>query len=91
MNQVARREIIEAFELLKGPKWVFAYGTCVISGGVLGQFSDSLITVGDILPVTRFLPGCPPSFDAIQTAVSDLTEGRRESVREKGVLYALRD
>jgi len=42
----------------------------------LGVPLDRVTGVGDLIPVDLYLPGCPPSADAIYFAIAELLEGR---------------
>lgn len=51
----------KTYEAMPDPKFVITLGDCAKGGGV---FKDSYYTcagVGNILPVTMHIPGCPPS------------------------------
>ncbi len=44
--------------------------------GIVPRLLDRVLRVGDVIPVDYFLPGCPPSADAIHGFLSDLLAGR---------------
>jgi Ni,Fe-hydrogenase III small subunit len=50
-----------AYEALPAPKAVVAVGVCPISGGAFAGTPGLAATLGDLLPVDVFIPGCPPS------------------------------
>ena len=60
------------YEQMPTPKYVIAVGACAISGGV---FKDSYSVVGGVdkvLPVSIYIPGCPPRPEAILDGVLKL-------------------
>jgi Ni,Fe-hydrogenase III small subunit len=67
----------KTYEAMPKPKFVISLGGCAKDGGL---FKDSYYTcggVGNILPVTLHIPGCPPSpLVIIKTLVAFLKKGR---------------
>ena len=51
------------------PKLVLAVGTCACGGGIVGQTYASHGGVDQILPVTVYVPGCPPRPQAMIEAI----------------------
>lgn len=62
---VPTEEMVEplwrAYEALPAPKAVLAVGVCPISGGVFAGTDGLRDSLGGILPVDVFVPGCPPT------------------------------
>jgi NAD-reducing hydrogenase small subunit len=48
--------------------------------GIIPKLLDRVLRIQDVVPVDRFLPGCPPSADAIFAFVLDLLAGRSPAV-----------
>ncbi len=71
-----------AFEAMPAPKAVVATGACAIGGGVFAGGVGLLESVDRIVPVDRFVPGCPPPPVEILDALLQLTgRGRAEAGR----------
>src|SRR5271157_2615179 len=65
-------------ELRANAKILVAVGACAINGGLpeLPLPLDMVYPVNEIVRVDYFLPGCPPSGDAIWKFLTDLILGR---------------
>ncbi len=53
------------YEAASEPKMVVAVGTCAIGGGIIGHQYAHHGGVDGILPVTVYVPGCPPRPEAM--------------------------
>jgi len=47
---------------------------------IIPRLLDRVLRIHDVVPVDYFLPGCPPSADAIFAFVTDLLAGRTPPV-----------
>lgn len=47
------------------PKLVVAVGDCGYNGGIFGESYASLGSIGKVIPVNIYIPGCPPAPIAI--------------------------
>jgi NADH-quinone oxidoreductase B subunit len=57
--------LVRIYEQMPEPKFVMAVGACACSGGI---FKDAYNIMGGIdasIPVSVYVPGCPPTPDAI--------------------------
>jgi Ni,Fe-hydrogenase III small subunit len=73
-----RLEIIKAYESLKNPKYVFAFGACAISSSTWMGGDRKNFALADILPVTTFIGGCSPHPDQLWKAIHSVIHPDKE-------------
>ncbi len=64
-----RDVLLETYSQMPEPRWVFAMGTCAVSGGIVEGDYACGYGVDPIIPVNVYLPGCPPNPAAIISAL----------------------
>ncbi|MES2460246.1 MAG: NADH-quinone oxidoreductase subunit B family protein [Armatimonadota bacterium] len=61
----------QVYDQMPDPKWVIAMGDCASNGGVFNNYAV-VQGVDQIVPVDLYVPGCPPSPDALIHAIMEL-------------------
>lgn len=61
----------QVYDQMPDPKWVIAMGDCASNGGVFNNYAV-VQGVDQIVPVDIYVPGCPPSPDALIHAIMQL-------------------
>ncbi len=77
--------IKQVYQQMAEPKWVVAMGACASSGGVFDNYAI-VQGVDNVLPVDIYIPGCPPSPDAVIYAVEKLRDQIRARKTKGGIL-----
>ena len=68
----------QVYDQMPNPKWVISMGACASSGGM---FNNYAIVQGcdHIVPVDIYVPGCPPTAEALIYGIIQLQRKIRET------------
>ena len=79
LNLALQTHIKKVYEQLKSNKIVIAIGACQISGSVYHTESHQKFSIDQILPVSIFVPGCPPSPEQIISGIKLALENKTQN------------
>ena len=80
-NKMARA-LRKVYDQMPDPRWVISMGSCANGGGYY-HYSYSVVRGADrIVPVDVYVPGCPPTAEALMYAILQL----RHKVKDQGVI-----
>lgn len=78
--------VLKLWQQMPEPKWCIAMGSCAISGDFYRNLYSVVPGIDTFLPVSVYVPGCPPNPEALLAGILRLQEKvRRERKGEKVV------
>ena len=72
VTQQCAERLKRVYDQMPQPKFVVAIGACACSGGVFAGCYNVVGGVDKVIPVTAYIPGCPPRPEAILDGVVKL-------------------
>jgi len=65
VNKKLKKPLKEIYDQMAEPKLVVAVGSCAISNGPFRECYNMACRVDEVVPVSIYVPGCPPRPHAI--------------------------
>ena len=69
MSEAVIKRFKDTYNRMRKPGWVFAAGSCAISGGRVCGVTALLEELKAEIPVDLYIPGCPPRPEAFMHAL----------------------
>jgi NADH-quinone oxidoreductase subunit B len=74
----------QVYQQMAEPKWVIAMGACASTGGIFDNYAV-VQGVDNVIPVDIYVPGCPPTPDAVIYAIEKLRDRIRTNDPKGGL------
>ena len=68
-TKAGNEQLKAVFESLPTPKYAIAYGVCASSGGPYWDSYAVSDGADQVIPISRFVPGCPPPPETLVDAI----------------------
>lgn len=68
------------YEQMPYPRWVMAVGACAASGGAYNSY-HVVQGINEEIPVDVYVPGCPPTYDALIEGAAQIRDRIKRDVR----------
>lgn len=79
--------IRQVYQQMPEPKWVLAMGACASSGGIFDNYAI-VQGVDNVIPVDIYVPGCPPTPDAVIHAIEKLRGAIKRGETKGGLVQS---
>lgn len=75
LSKKMAKRLIRIYNQMPDPKYVLALGDCTMSGGPYwDSYSNAIEDLRKLIPVDVFVPGCPPTPEAILKGLKTIQE-----------------
>ena len=75
VSQGAAPALLAQWQQLPEPRLAIAYGVCASSGGPYWDSYSVLSGAAEVVPISRFVPGCPPPRQTLVDAIVAAVDG----------------
>jgi len=79
INDRSREVVLNIYYQMPEPKVVVAVGICATSGGIFRECYNICGGVDRVLPVDVYVPGCPPTAEALIYGIIQLQQKIRRT------------
>ena len=76
-------EVRALYDRMPHPKWVVAVGACACDGGPFREYPNVAEGLRGIVPVDVWVPGCPPTAEAVEAGFVELRERVQRRMEER--------
>lgn len=90
VTRLARERLLRIYAQMPEPKFVVAVGACGTASGAFHGCYNVVGSIGDVIPVDVYVPGCPPRPEAIIYGVALLLEQLKNNGKPKEHVDTLR-
>lgn len=84
VTQPLASSVVDAWAGIPAPRAAIAFGACTISGGPYWDSYSVVAGIDDIIPIARYVPGCPPRPEAIVEALQAVARPLETRVHRSG-------
>jgi NADH-quinone oxidoreductase B subunit len=85
VTRQARERLVRIYEQMHEPKFVVAIGSCALSGGTFDGCYNVMGGIDKVIPVSAYIPGCPPRPEAIIDGVVKLLQSLQSAHKEEPI------
>jgi NADH-quinone oxidoreductase B subunit len=82
VTRQARERLVRIYEQMHEPKFVVAIGSCALSGGTFDECYNVMGGIDKVIPVSAYIPGCPPRPEAIIDGLVKLLQSLQSAHKE---------
>lgn len=86
------KRIVRTYEQMPEPKWVVAFGSCTINGGMYWDSYSTINNIAEFIPVDLTIAGCMPRpeavLDAMLTLMKMIQKGEAGAYKKYSENYA---
>ncbi len=75
VSQGSAPALLAQWQQLPEPRLAIAYGVCASSGGPYWDSYSVLSGAAEVVPISRFVPGCPPPRQTLVDAIVAVVNG----------------